>query len=114
MDDLSKRIFYIYQSYDPGYIAGQVHGLIVAPSNGCSGCTTNSTYAWGTTADVTGTSSELNTGQANTTSILNSGSRDVSYAAEKANAYISSNYNDWYLPSEKEMKKLFQNRSLIF
>ena len=105
-DYLGGRIFYIYQSYDAGYIPGQVHGLIVAPTN-------EGIFAWGTSGTSFTTSSELNTGQANTTTIINSSSRNVNYAPEKADIYGINGYSDWYLPSEKEANKLIENSSSI-
>ena len=71
-------IAYIFQVGDPGYIAGQTHGLIVATSNQSSGATWwNGTF---TTTGATGTA--LGTGLNNTNLIITSQGNTGTYAAK--------------------------------
>ena len=100
-------IAYIFQSGDSGYITGQTHGLIATTSNqstgaqwGCSGTT------------ISGTSTSIGTGFANTTAIVN-GCTTTSIAARICADLVSGGYSDWFLPSYYELEKLYLNRSLI-
>lgn len=98
-------IAYIFQPGDPGYIAGQVHGLIVSlvileqPSGGfvygCKGITAN-------------TRSEIGSGCQNTINMFNSCPRD-SRAAKACLEFSKDGYNDWFLPSLNELLKIRDN-----
>jgi hypothetical protein len=101
------KIFYIFQPGDPGYVAGETHGLIAAPSdipsnayrifNGCYG--------------NLGTSAALGTGAANTTKLL--ACNDAVNAAKLVDALTDGGYSDWYLPSKDELNKLYLNKDLV-
>jgi hypothetical protein len=101
-------VAYILQPGDPGYVAGEVHGLIAAPSDhaieaewGCSG--TNIMGAEGT---------DLGTGNQNTIDII-AGCPTVGIAARVCGELVLGGYMDWYLPSKNELNKLYLNKALI-
>lgn len=101
-------IFYILQPGDPGYVPNKTHGIIAAPSDQSTG------IAWWngsfTTTGATGT--DLGTGQANTTAIVTS-QGPGSYAAQLCNDLVLGGYDDWYLPSQDELNKLYLNRTAV-
>lgn len=102
------KVAYILQPGDPGYIAGQIHGLIAAPSDQSLGIQWyNGSYI------VTGaTATLLGTGNANTNTIV--AAQGVgSYAAKLCNDLVLNTYSDWYLPSKDELNKLYLNRIAI-
>ncbi len=103
-------IAYIYQPGDPGFVCGQVHGLIAATADQSTG------IQWynGTNTTTGATGTALGTGLANTNAIItNQGATQTNYAAGLARAYNGGSYNDWYLPSQDELNKLYQNRVAI-
>jgi len=107
-------VAYILQSSDPGYVEGETHGLIVATSDQSTG------IAWitggSTTSTLNGnTSPALGTGQANTTAMMNQ--TDYTGGAAQVCADYSVTvggvtYNDWYLPSDAELVKLYEMKVL--
>lgn len=101
-------IAYLLQAGDPGYIAGETHGLIVTVNDiavsatwGCSG--TNLPGAAGTA---------LGTGQQNTTDIVN-GCGSTGIGARLCNDLVQGGYSDWYLPSKDELNKMYLNQVAI-
>jgi len=97
-------VAYIFQSGDAGYVAGQVHGLIAATSDQSAG------IAWAITAsNITTTVELLGYGNANTIAIVNNQGVGT-YAAKLCYDLVLDGYSDWYLPSNNELKKLYDNK----
>jgi hypothetical protein len=93
-------VYYIFQLNDPGYVEGQVHGLIVSP-NGQGSATWNNNQGY----FIGKTSTALGTGMANTNAIIAFPASGVC-AASIARSYQGGGYTDWYLPSKDEMQLL--------
>ena len=103
-------VFYIFQSGDAGYIAGETHGLIAAVADQSSGIRWSNGISF--TTGATGTA--IGTGSANTTAIISAqGATETSYAAGLARAYTGGGYTDWFLPSKDELNKMYLNRATI-
>lgn len=101
-------IAYILQPGDPGYIAGQTHGLIAAPSDQSTAIQwSNGSF---TLTGATGVT--IGTGNANTNAIVASQGAG-SYAAQLCADLALGGYSDWYLPSKDELNKLYINRVVI-
>jgi len=95
-----------FQSGDPGYVAGETHGIVFADVDQSPG------IVWGGYAfpgiDVPGTSTLIGTGQANTTLIVAAiGTQAYEYAAQLCDDLILEGYDDWYLPSLGELDYIF-------
>ncbi|HDQ15450.1 MAG TPA: DUF1566 domain-containing protein [Bacteroidetes bacterium] len=99
-------IAYIFQSGEPGYLAGETHGIIAAPSDQSGG------IEWGCQGiHIGNTLTTIGGGVANTTAIV-AGCSGTSAAKTCANLSLGG-YSDWYLPSKDELNKLYQNKDLI-
>lgn len=106
------KIAYIYQAGDPPYVEGETHGLIAATVDQSTGIIW-AKLAYQSTA-VGGTGTALGSGLANTNSIIAQNVvADDSYAASIARSYDGGGYDDWYLPSQDELNKLYINRAVI-
>jgi len=108
------KVAYIFTSSDPGYIAGQTHGLIAATSDQ----TTDVGVKWFPYTFYGATGTYLGLGLPNTVTIIASavlqGSTDITtFAAGLASSYRGGGYIDWYLPSKDELNKLYNNRVAI-
>jgi hypothetical protein len=90
-------VVYIFQAGEPGYVAGQKHGLILAPTDQSTG------IQWynGTNADIS-TSEDIGSGNANTNAIITSQGAG-SYAAKLCADLVLGGFSDWYLPSTDEL-----------
>ena len=98
-------VFYIFESGDTGYIAGETHGLIAAEADQSIALQWyNGSYV---TTGATGTA--IGTGAANTTAIISVQGSETSYAARLARAYTGGGYTDWFLPSKDELNLMYQN-----
>ena len=114
---------YVFTSADAGYVAGEVHGIVVAsedlstePQWGCRG------------ALVDGTSREIGSGRANTTSVAAfhdnlpdyynnprqcHNANDGTVAAKLAEDAVINGFSDWFIPTRDEALILFENRESL-
>lgn len=98
---------YIYQPGDPGYVAGETHGLIATTADISTG------IVWGNSGLVTGTTgSTLGLGGSNTNTIV-SYIGTGNYAARICFDLVQGGYSDWFLPTINELQKLYDNKTLI-
>lgn len=99
-------VAYLFQSGDPGYVAGQLHGIIAAPTD-------QGSYFWGCHAVLTGgTTTGLGSGLGNTTAIV-TGCADANCAARISYNAVLNNRSDWFLPGKDELNILYLNRNII-
>jgi len=101
-------IAYILQPGDPGYVAGEEHGLIASPSD------QSADVEWhnGSLMVTGATGTALGTGNLNTTLIVASQGSGNS-AAQLCYDLELGGYSDWYLPSKDELNKLYLNKDAI-
>ncbi len=101
---------YVLVSGDPGYIAGETHGLIAAPSDQSTG----SNVVWGCsgTAISGANGTAIGTGMQNTIDIM-AGCATAGIAARLCGDLVLGGYSDWYLPSIYELNKLRLNSTAI-
>jgi hypothetical protein len=99
-------IAYILLAGDPGYIAGQTHGLIASIADISTGA------SWGCFGVNIATQIFIGQGATNTANIL-AGCPTAGIAARLCDSYVSGIYDDWYLPSRNELDKLYTNRVAI-
>jgi hypothetical protein len=108
---LPAQTYHIGQNYAGGIIfyidSTGLHGLIAAPTDqsvaaqwGCSNKT------------IGGTSSDIGSGQANTTRIVNGCSTD-SIAARICDDLFMHGYSDWFLPSQDELNQMYLQQDVI-
>jgi hypothetical protein len=101
-------IAYIYPSGSSGYVAGEVHGIIVQKSNASEG------LQWynGTFYNIT-TSSAIGSAATNTNAIVAVQGTSVSYAARLCAELVENGYSDWQLPSIGDLQAIRNNYSYL-
>jgi len=95
-------IAYIFQDGDPGFVGGEIHGLIVAPTdqpNAPFGCHGDLTY---------GTLTDMGAGMANTKMLVDS-CLEQGTAARICYDLELNGYDDWFLPSKWELSWIEYN-----
>ena len=108
------KIAYIFQPRDLGYVEGEVHGIIASPTDklisahwGCYGANINySTPIEGARGHWVGQ------GKQNTIAIVNR-CLEQGIAAKICSDMVVNGYDDWFLPSIDELRKLYENREAI-
>ena len=102
------KIAYILQPNDPGYVGNETHGLIAAASD------QSASASWGCFGTgISGADSrDIGTGNQNTIDIM-AGCTTAGIAARLCGDLVLGGYDDWYLPSLYELKKLYTNRAAI-
>ena len=105
------KVAYILVSGDAGYDASTQHGLIAATSDQSTGIIWAKTTYQSTA--VAGTLNTIGSGSANTDKIIAQNGAGSTYAAGLARAYNGGGFNDWYLPSIEELKKLYLSKGTI-
>jgi hypothetical protein len=101
------KIFYIFVDGEPGYVEGEIHGLIAANSD------LGGTKEWGCDGTlianiVTG----VGYGNQNTINIVNNCSQ-LGTAARLCYDLDVDGYSDWYLPSYNELRQLYFQKSIF-
>ncbi|MCC5847661.1 MAG: DUF1566 domain-containing protein [Verrucomicrobia bacterium] len=111
-------IVYFFQEDDPGYVEGEVHGILAAPMDA------GESQWGGRCGRVDDLSPDLGTGKENTRKILAfhealdnytenpqqcHEENDGSIAAKLAAEFQHGEHRDWYLPSERELNLLYRN-----
>jgi hypothetical protein len=101
-------IFYILLPGDPGYVTGQIHGLIATQSDQSTGAEWG---CYGTLIPGAG-GTAIGTGNQNTINIV-TGCATPGIAAKLCYDLTLNGYSDWYLPSKDELNKLYLNKVAV-
>jgi hypothetical protein len=101
-------VAYIYQPGDPGYVAGETHGLIAAPTDQVD---VDAYTKWSSTGIYGAGATALGSGFLNTQAIyfddLGKSAASICYEL------VLGGYDDWFLPSKDELNKLYLNKAAI-
>ena len=103
-------VAYIFQPGDVGYVAGQTHGIIVTAAD----ISTGIEWRPGPTYTYVGPSLSyaIGSGAVNTSLIVNAVGAG-NYAAKLCFDHVENGYNDWFLPTWKDLEKIEQNQVAI-
>ena len=104
------KVAYILRARDPGYVAGETHGLIAAVAD--AGVPPVIMEWSNVDSLLAGTGTALGTGRANTTAIV-AQPGCVSGAAYVCDQLTVGGHGDWYLPSKDELNKLYLSQGAI-
>jgi len=100
-------VAYILQAGDPGYVAGEAHGLIAARGDQSTGMIWSNVQT-----SLVGTQTAIGAGQANTTAIVGQAGC-TSGAAYLCHDLVEGGYSDWYLPSRDELDQMYLSKDAI-
>jgi hypothetical protein len=103
------NIGYIYQPGDPGYVNGQTHGLIASSDD-------IGIYEWQRCSVTIILPIALGTGLQNSISIANFTCYSTPLILNASQAcldFSNGGYDDWFLPSQNELYKLYLNKEAI-
>lgn len=110
-------IAYIYQVGDPGYIAGEFHGLIAGMVDLYSNDTGGYLDIWGRLSDggpyTAGAWWDLLTFGLQNSNLMWDGIQTSLHAVKRCMEYQNNGYSSWYLPSADELQKFFLVKDLI-
>lgn len=104
-------IAFFFEAGDAGYVAGEVHGMIVATQDqGLYNvwCMKNADQH-----TVGATATEIGDGAANTALMLAETGNVGLYAAKVCYDYSSDGHEDWFLPSDQELYHIFISQLTI-
>lgn len=104
-------VAYILQPGDPGYVSGETHGLIAAPSDQSTGAEWGCVYT-SVCSEFAGAGNPIGKGNQNTIEIM-AGCSTPGIAARLCGDLVLNGYIDWYLPSYDELQKLYLNKAII-
>lgn len=99
-------VAYIFQSGDSGFISGESHGFIAAPTDQSSG------IVWGINSNTVSTSLAIGSSSTNCANII-SVNGSGTYAAKYCSDLSLNGYSDWWLPSYYELQIMCSNKALI-
>ncbi len=103
---LGGKIAYVLQNGDPGYDPDNLHGLVITNSDLSDGTT------WGCYGTDIVTNSILGSGLSNTNNII-SNCTESGIASKICSELVLGGFDDWYLPSVDEWKKIYPNSNAI-
>jgi len=105
---LGGIVAYVFMPGDPGYVAGEYHGLITTPTDLSTG---SEWGCWGSNLPGAG-GTVLGTGNQNTVDIVAT-CLTAGIAAKICSDLTLNGYSDWFLPSRVELQKLHLNQVAI-
>jgi len=105
---LGGIVAYVFIPGDPGYVAGEYHGLITTPADLSTG---SEWGCWGSNLPGAG-GTVLGTGNQNTIDIVAT-CLTAGIAAKICSDLTLNGYSDWFLPSRVELQKLHLNQVAI-
>ena len=106
-------VFHIFESDEPGFVSGEIHGLVVAMSDVAT------SFQWGcygtdlpnvpnvTSNPPVGLGAEIGDGISNTNAIL------LDCPGAPTALAARSLGEDWFLPSINELKKIYDNKTTL-